>query len=265
MPKTSFSSVFGRHVIRIDLHHVVGALALGLQNLQRLVGVARRDDAVGHLTRQIAGHIGVAHVGQRRPVAVGAQAVGAAGANVGAGDGRELALLFHEVHGAVGLGEGMAHSGPSRGHMLEGSGRRQPRGLLQLLHKLPGVEGVEEVDEAGLAVQHLNGQIAAVLHEDARRLLIRIAAVLEFQFVHESPILMVSVSSGGEATRYSDSLRQSSLCGNAHWAFPVAAELARSEHPVSSLSSTVVESAQFVRCGTRLVSGAPHPAKLNRS
>ena len=179
---------FGRHVIGIDLHHVVGALALGLQNLQRLVGVARRDDAVGHLTRQIAGHIGVAHVGQRRPVAVGAQAVGTAGANVGAGDGGKLALLFHEVHGAVGLGEGMAHSGPSRGHVLEGSGRRQPRGLLQFLHELPGVEGVEEVDEAGLAVQHLNGQIAAVLHEDARRLLIRIAAVLEFQFVHESPI-----------------------------------------------------------------------------
>ena len=32
-----------------------------------------------------------------------------------------------------------------------------------------------------------DGQLA-VLHEDARRLLIRIAAVLEFQFVHESPI-----------------------------------------------------------------------------
>ena len=27
----------------------------------------------------------------------------------------------------------MSHSGPSRGHVLEGSGRRQPRGLLQLL------------------------------------------------------------------------------------------------------------------------------------
>ena len=141
--------------------------------------------------------------------------------------------------------EGLAHGGAGRGHVLEGRGRRQPRGLLQLLHKLPGVESVEEVDVAGLAVQHLNGQVAAVLHEDARRLLVRVAAVLEFQFVHESPIYDVSGSSGGEATRYSDSLRQSSLCGNAHWAFPVAAKLARSEHPVSSLSSAVVESAQL--------------------
>ena len=189
---------FGRHVIGIDLHHVVGALALGLQNLQRLVGVARRDDAVGHLTRQIAGHIGIAHIRQRRPVAIRAQTVGTAGADVGTSDGRKLARVFHEVHGAVGLGEGMAHGGAGRGHVLEGSGRRQPRGLLQLLHKLPGVESVEEVDEAGLAVQHLNGQVAAVLHEDARRLLVRIAAVLEFQFVHDSPIYDVSGSSGAK-------------------------------------------------------------------
>jgi len=33
------------------------------------------------------------------------------------------------------------------------------------------------------------------------------------------------------ASRYSDSLKQSSLCGNVHWTFPVAVELARSEHP----------------------------------
>ena len=39
----------GGGVAGVDLHHVVAALALGLQNLQRLLGVVRGDDAVGHL------------------------------------------------------------------------------------------------------------------------------------------------------------------------------------------------------------------------
>ncbi len=177
----------GRHVVRVDLHHVETALALGLQNLQRLIGVARSDNAVGHLFGQIASHVGIAHVRQRRPVAVGAQAVGTASANVGAGDGRQLALLLHEVHGAISLRQRMAHGRPGGAHVLEGRGRRQTRGLLQLFHQLPGIESVQEVDIAGLAVQHLNGQVAAVLHENARRLLIRVATVLEFQFVHGSP------------------------------------------------------------------------------
>ena len=39
----------------VDLNHIVAALALGAQDLQGLVGVAGRDDAVGDLQGQIAG------------------------------------------------------------------------------------------------------------------------------------------------------------------------------------------------------------------
>ena len=175
------------HVGRVDLHDVVLAGLLGLEDLERLVGVGGGDDAVGHLALEVAGHVGVAGVGQGHPVAVGAQAVGAAGADVGAGDGGELAGLVDEVHLAVGLREGLAHGGAGGGDVLEGGGGGQAGGGLQLAHELPGVEGVEEVDVAGLAVEHGEGQVGAVPHENLRRLLVGVAAVLEFELVHGSP------------------------------------------------------------------------------
>lgn len=53
----------GGGVIRVDFHHVVPALALGLQDLQSFRGVVRGDDAVGHLQGQEAGGVPVAGVG----------------------------------------------------------------------------------------------------------------------------------------------------------------------------------------------------------
>ena len=84
----------GGQIVRIDLHDVVVALFLGFQDLQRLVGVARGDDAVGHLILEVARGRSVAGVGQRRPVTVGAQAVNAARADVGAGDGRRNLFML---------------------------------------------------------------------------------------------------------------------------------------------------------------------------
>ncbi|CAN4039645.1 acetyl-CoA carboxylase, carboxyltransferase subunit beta, partial [Dysosmobacter welbionis] len=65
----------GGDVVRVDLHDVVIALLLGFQYLQGFVGVAGGDDAVGHLIFHIPGGGGVAHVGEGRPVPVGAQPV----------------------------------------------------------------------------------------------------------------------------------------------------------------------------------------------
>ncbi len=50
-------------VIGVDLHHVVVALFLGLENFERLVGVAGSNDAVGDLIFQILGGSGIADVG----------------------------------------------------------------------------------------------------------------------------------------------------------------------------------------------------------
>ena len=49
--------------------------------------------------------------------------------------------------------------------------------LFQLRHQLPAVESIQQVDIARLAVQHSDGQIAAVFHIDAGRLLVRVTAV----------------------------------------------------------------------------------------
>ena len=68
--------------------------------------------------------------------------------------------------------------------MLEGRHGDHARGLLQLLHKLPGVEGVQEIDIAGAAVQNGDGQLGAVRHVDLRGLLVGVAAVFQFKFFH---------------------------------------------------------------------------------
>ena len=48
--------------------------------------------------------------------------------------------------------------------MLEGGCASHAGGLLQFLDKLPGVQGIHEVDVAGPAVQDGDGQLAAVVH-----------------------------------------------------------------------------------------------------
>ena len=175
----------GGDVGRVDLNHVVAALLLGLQNLQGLRRIAGGDDAVGDLGLEVVRRRRVAHVGEGRPVAVGAQAVRPPGPDIGAGDGGELRLRLHEVEPSVRLAEGQAHGGPGGGDMLEaGGGGNSSGGLLQLPGQLPGVQGVQKVDIAGLAVQDGEGQVPAVLHEDAGGLLVGVAAVFQFQLVH---------------------------------------------------------------------------------
>ena len=176
-------------VVGVDLDDVVGALLLLGEDLERLGRVAGGDDAVGDLVLDVAGGARVAGLGEGRPVAVGAHAVGAAGADVGAGDRRELALVIHEVDLLVRLGERPAHGGAGGRDMLERGRRRHAGRLLELAHELPGVEGVEEVDVAGTALQHLDREVGAVPHEDARGLLVGVHAVLELELVHVGSFL----------------------------------------------------------------------------
>ena len=78
--------------------------------------------------------------------------------------------------------------------MLEGRCRGKAERLLELLYELVGVEGVQEVDEAGSAAQYLDGEVAAVLHIDPGRLLVGVAAVFKFEFFHECGSLFVLVN-----------------------------------------------------------------------
>ena len=142
----------GGNVICIDLHHVVVALLLLPQDGQGLLGVAGGDDAVGNLALEIVGGVRVADVAEGGPVAVGAEPVSAPGPDVGAGDGGQLPLLLHKIDLPVNVAEGQTHGGAGRGNMLEGGGGGQAGGLLQLPHQLPGVESVQQIDVAGLAV-----------------------------------------------------------------------------------------------------------------
>ena len=172
----------GGGIIGVDLHHVVAAFALGFEDFQRLVGVAGGDDAVGHLQGQEPGGVGVAGVGQCRPVAEGAQTVGAPGPDVGAGNGGEVAVR-RKVDVTLHVAERQAQGGPGGGDVLEGGGGGQAGGLFQGADQLPGVQRVHEVDVPRLAVEHLQGQLA-VFHEDAGGLLVGVAAVFQFQLGH---------------------------------------------------------------------------------
>ena len=119
----------------------------------------------------------VAGVGQRRPVAVGAQAIRAACADVGAGDGRQLLVGIDEVHLLLNIGQRFAQRCAGRRNVLEGGCCRHAGRLLERADELPRVESVAEVDITRLAVENLDGELA-LGHEDAGRLLVRVAAVL---------------------------------------------------------------------------------------
>ena len=172
-----------RLVIRVDLHDVVVALALRLEDRERFLRVARGDDAVRDLAGEQRRGLLVADVGERRPIAVGGHSVRAARSRVRRRDRRKLEVV-DEVDLLQRVAHRLGHRGARRADMLEGGRRRQAGRRFQLLHELPGIQRVHEVDVARLAVQHLNRQVAAVVREDLRRLLVRVASVFEFEFFH---------------------------------------------------------------------------------
>ena len=169
------------HIGGVDLNHVVGAVSFFAQQLERLRRVTGGDDPVRHLALDELCRGQVAHVGEGHPVAKRAHAVGAACAGVGAGERRLVEPLdrVDEKGLFLALGERQADGARRGADVFEGGGRRHSERGFELAHKLPGVEGVQKVDETGTAGQHVDGQVAALLHEDAGRLLVGIAAVFE--------------------------------------------------------------------------------------
>lgn len=68
--------------------------------------------------------------------------------------------------------------------MLERSGSRQTCSTLELTNELPRVESIEQIDITWASIEHCDRKLLIALHENSRRLLIRITAVFEFQFDH---------------------------------------------------------------------------------
>ena len=60
---------------------------------------------------------------------------------------------------------------------------RKSRGCLQLLHELPCVECIEEVDVSGFSAEDFNGELSR-FHKDSCGFLVRIASILKGQFFH---------------------------------------------------------------------------------
>ena len=176
---------------RIDLDDVVRALPLLAKDLECLIGVGRCDDTVADLTLDEEGCGTVAGVGEGDEVAVGTHAVSTAGTSIGRGDRRELEVdIVDPVDLAQRVAEGESNGSTGRRDMLEGGGGRKSRSRLQLADKLPGIEGIEEIDVARTAAKHLDGQFATVGHEDARRFLVRVAPVFELKFSHVMMIMI---------------------------------------------------------------------------
>ena len=177
----------GGFISGIDLHNVVAALALGAQDLKRLRLIARSNDAVGHLALDELRRCHVAHIRQGDPVAKGAHAVRAAGAGIGAGKGRIVQSL--NVRNEAGALELFRQRQPQcrtrRADVLERGRAGQPRRSTQFAHKLPRIECVKKVDISRTAAEDLHRQLRAALHIDAGRLLVRVAAVFQFKFLHK--------------------------------------------------------------------------------
>ena len=70
--------------------------------------------------------------------------------------------------------------------MLKGGSCNHTGSSFEFLDQLPGIQSVHKVDIAGTTIENGKGQITAVMHVKLGRLLVGIAAILQFKFFHFS-------------------------------------------------------------------------------
>ena len=105
-----------RHVGRINLNHIIGTLALILQDLDSLRGEVWGDHTVAYFTLQQFGGGGVAGVRERHKVTVTRHTVSTTGTGVGTGDGTlvETLHVVHEVDLLQGVAQGQTYGSTCR-------------------------------------------------------------------------------------------------------------------------------------------------------
>ena len=196
------------NIIRVHLKDIVAALPLGFQDFQGLGLIAGGDDSVGDLVLDDFCSGGIADIGEGNPVAEAAHPVSTTGTGIGAGQRAQFQPFRNAVHLPQHIVQGQAQGGAGRRNMLEAGGGGQAGGLLQLLHQLPAVEGIQQIDIPGFAVKHLDGQLA-LLHVYPGGFLVGIAAILQSKFLHFSSshtasYLLMMVSSISPVARSMD-------------------------------------------------------------
>ena len=179
-------------VVRVNLNDVVSALALGLEDFKSVRVIARSDNAVRYLALNNSRSRSVADVRKRDEITEAGHSVGTARSCIRAGKRRKLAQIVNPVNLRKRFGERSADCSTRGRNVLERSCRGHTCCRFKLLDKLPAVESVHKVDIAGLAVQHFNRQIRAAFHKNSGRLLVGVAAVFEFKFVHKSSSITCS-------------------------------------------------------------------------
>ena len=112
---------------------------------------------------EVGSGVCVAGVGQSRPVAVGAQTVRAACADVAHAMGdSSLSVSTKYICFSISV-SGLPSAAPAGENVLEGRCCRQTGRLFQRTDELPRVECVTEVDITRLAVEYLNRKFASVI------------------------------------------------------------------------------------------------------
>ena len=97
----------------VHLNDTIGALALGLQDLECLGFVARGDDTIADLAVDQTGGSNVAHIGEGDEVAERRHAVGTTSPHIGRSQRRQF-VVIGEVDLLQRFGERQAHGGTGR-------------------------------------------------------------------------------------------------------------------------------------------------------
>mmetsp|Transcript_89375 Transcript_89375/g.236341 ORF Transcript_89375/g.236341 Transcript_89375/m.236341 type:complete len:549 (+) Transcript_89375:284-1930(+) len=167
-----------RSVACVRLQHDELATLLGLQDLQSRVLEVGRDDAVAHLDLQDIGRGNVDLVRDGNEIPKGAQRVGIPRAHVRGRRRREL-LVLDLVDDLLLVAERHADGRAGRADVLERRRGGQIGGLSQLVHQLPGVHRIQQIDVPGRPGHHLEGQLAAHDRAESSGQLVGIASVLQ--------------------------------------------------------------------------------------
>ena len=168
-----------RYKSGIDLEDAVAAFFLLAENLKSFLGIIGSDDTVGDLSGNQACCTGVTGIGQGNEITEGRHSVGASCSGIGTGDGSQGTFVLYPVDLGFHICQGQA-DGCARGrNMLKGSRCRHACGCLQFFDQLPSVQGIQQVDITGSAIEDLDGKFGTVFHVDAGRLLIGVASVFK--------------------------------------------------------------------------------------
>src|SRR5258708_7102354 len=159
-PKNLSRFHFCWYIRWIDLENHVCSLLFLAQEFECFWFVARSNDAIRDFTGEEPSGRNVYRVAERRPVAKRTQAVSSSGTGIGRGERRKLHILYG-IGFSQFLSQWKTDGRACWTDMLEGGCGWQVKLLPQLLHQLPGVEGIEQINIARRAAHARKRELSA--------------------------------------------------------------------------------------------------------